>query len=149
MSRVFLGADLGTSGLKLAALDDGGAVVAEVEAGYDVVRPEAGWAESSVEEWTAALRSGLTELTPRLSGRRVAGLGFAGQMHGAVLVDGGGHAVGPALLWPGLGVPLVLAVALLDLQPAVVIGLTTLILVAGVATGIAQHRAGQIRTAQT
>jgi len=97
---VVLGADLGTSGLKLAALDPDGAVVAESEAGYPVDRPRPGWAQTDVAVWRRALDDALAELAARLGGRPVAALGLSGQMHGAVLVDAAGTALAPALLWP-------------------------------------------------
>lgn len=97
---VVLGADLGTSGLKLAALDLDGAVVTETEAGYPVDRPHPGWAQTDVAVWVRALADALQELAARLAERPVAALGLAGQMHGAVPVDAAGAAVGPALLWP-------------------------------------------------
>ena len=97
---VVVGADLGTSGLKLAALDLDGAVVAEAEAGYPVERPQPGWAETDVAVWRCALDDGLAELAGQLGDRPVAALGFSGQMHGAVLVDAAGTALAPALLWP-------------------------------------------------
>ena len=100
MSDVLLGADLGTSGLKLVALDEQGATVAEAERGYEPVRPQPGWAESDVATWRAALGEALAALTPALTGRRVRALGLSGQMHGAVLVDAGGTALRPAVLWP-------------------------------------------------
>jgi low temperature requirement protein LtrA len=55
----------------------------------------------------------------------------------------------PALVWPGLGVPLIVAIALLDLRPPWTVALMAVVLIAGVAVGIGQHRAGEIRTAQT
>ena len=97
---LLLGADLGTSGLKLAALDADGTVVAEAEAGYPVDSPEPGWAQTSVGTWRQALDDALVELAPRLRGRGVAALGLSGQMHGAVLLDERGTALAPALLWP-------------------------------------------------
>lgn len=101
MSReILLGADLGTSGLKLVALDEGGAVVAEAEAGYAVDRPAPDRAEIGVGAWRAALDETLAELGPALAGAHVSGLGLSGQMHGAVLVDAAGTALRPALLWP-------------------------------------------------
>ncbi|MCW2677623.1 MAG: xylB [Modestobacter sp.] len=96
---VVLGADLGTSGLKVAALDLAGDVVAEAEEGYPVDRPQPGWAQTDVGVWRRALDDALAALTGRLAGRPVAALGLAGQMHGAVLVDAAGAALGPALLW--------------------------------------------------
>jgi len=97
---VVLGADLGTSGLKLAALDLAGSVVAEAEAGYPVDRPQPGWAQTDVAVWRTALDDALAALAGRLGDRPVAALGVSGQMHGAVLVDGSGAALAPALLWP-------------------------------------------------
>jgi xylulokinase len=97
---VLLGADLGTSGLKLVALDLSGRVVAEAERGYPIDRPAPDRAESEVRTWRHALDEALAAVAPALAGERVAALGFAGQMHGAVLVDDAGRALRPALLWP-------------------------------------------------
>ena len=97
---VLLGADLGTSGLKLVALDEEGTTLAEAERAYDVQRPHAGWAETDVGVWRTALDEALAEVTAALRGRRVLALGLSGQMHGAVLLDSAGNALRPALLWP-------------------------------------------------
>jgi xylulokinase len=100
VADVLLGADLGTSGLKLVALDPAGTVVAEAERAYEYDRPAAGRAEIDVRTWRAALDRALAALAPRLAGARVAALGLSGQMHGAVLVGDDGAALRPALLWP-------------------------------------------------
>ncbi|MGY1634556.1 FGGY family carbohydrate kinase [Geodermatophilus sp. SYSU D01186] len=100
MNAVLLGADIGTSGLKLVALDASGAVVAEGESGYDVDRPRPGWAETDPALWRRALDDALAQVAPALAGRRVAGLGLSGQMHGVVLVDEAGVPLAPAVLWP-------------------------------------------------
>lgn len=100
MADVLLGADLGTSGLKLVALGLDGSVVAEVEAGYAVQRPHPGWAQIEVPTWRRALDDALAQVDAALSGIRVRALGLSGQMHGAVLVDADGVALAPALLWP-------------------------------------------------
>ncbi|MDP9407523.1 MAG: low temperature requirement protein A [Actinomycetota bacterium] len=55
---------------------------------------------------------------------------------------------GAALLWPGGGVPLVLLATWADLRPPVLLALLGAVLLAGLATGIAQHRAGMVRTAK-
>lgn len=96
---VLLGADLGTSGLKLLALDRAGAVVAEAERGYRVDRPGPDRAETDVATWRHAFDEALAAVVPALSGVRVLGLGLSGQMHGAVPVDAAGEALRPALLW--------------------------------------------------
>jgi xylulokinase len=96
---VLLGADLGTSGLKLVALDPSGQVVAEAERGYAVERPAPDRAETDVATWRHAFDEALAAIAPALAGSRVGALGIAGQMHGAVLVDDAGRALRRALLW--------------------------------------------------
>ncbi|MCF6506024.1 carbohydrate kinase [Blastococcus sp. MG754426] len=100
MTGVHVGADLGTSGLKLVALHDDGAVVAEAEAAYVHDRPAPDRAEIDVAVWRRALDAALAELAPALRGAPVRALGLSGQMHGTVLVDGAGAPVRPAVLWP-------------------------------------------------
>jgi xylulokinase len=94
---VLLGADVGTSGLKLVALAEDGAVVAEAEEAYEPERPQPGWAQNDVGTWLAALVRAEDRLSLPAPARA---LGLSGQMHGAVLVDERGAALGPALLWP-------------------------------------------------
>jgi xylulokinase len=97
---VLLGADLGTSGLKLVALDPSGQVVAEAERAYPIDRPAPDRAETDVATWRHALDVALSAVAPALAGSRVLALGLSGQMHGAVLVDADGRALRPAVLWP-------------------------------------------------
>lgn len=96
---VLLGADLGTSGLKLVALDGAGRVVAEAERGYPIDRPAPDRAETDVRVWRHALDEALSAVAPAVAGAQVLALGLSGQMHGAVLVDTAGRALRPALLW--------------------------------------------------
>jgi xylulokinase len=70
-SEVLLGADLGTSGLKLVAVDATGAVVVEAEAGYAVRSPAPGHAETDVSAWRGALDDALAAVAPALAGARV------------------------------------------------------------------------------
>jgi xylulokinase len=100
VADVLLGADLGTSGLKLVALDTAGGVVAGAECAYSVDRPAPARAEIDVRTWRAAFDDALAALVPQLAGARVRALGISGQMHGAVLVDDHGVALRPAVLWP-------------------------------------------------
>jgi xylulokinase len=99
-SEILLGADLGTSGLKVVALDDAGIVVAEAERDYAVDVPAPDRAETDVRVWRAALDQALATLGPALAGARIRAVGLSGQMHGAVLVDADGVALRPAILWP-------------------------------------------------
>jgi len=96
MNDVYLGIDLGTSGLKVSAVDGNGTVVAEAEASYQVDHPLPGHAEIAPEAWTAAV----DQAVARLGDLRYRSVGVDGQMHGLVLVDAEGAACRPAILWP-------------------------------------------------
>ena len=80
--------------------------------------------------------------------RVILGVGLAGYLLSAMVVQGVlSRRFRPALIWPGLGVPPAVALAVLDLPPVAVIAAAATILVAGVATGLRQHKQGDIRTA--
>ncbi|MEV6342879.1 low temperature requirement protein A [Actinoplanes sp. NPDC051851] len=82
--------------------------------------------------------------------RAVLGAGTAGYLLSAAVIQAVlSRRYRTALIWPGLGVPLVVAIAAMPgLPPALVVALFATVLVAGVATGIAQHRAGEVRVAK-
>ncbi|MFM2354858.1 MAG: hypothetical protein RLZZ528_594, partial [Pseudomonadota bacterium] len=94
---MFLGLDLGTSGLKGIVIDDAQRVVAEATAPLTVERPFDGWSEQSPESWIVACENVLAALGPHLT--RVQGIGLSGHMHGATLLDGADNVLRPCILW--------------------------------------------------
>lgn len=98
---MYLGLDLGTSGLRAALVDDDGVVFASAEADYPVSHPHSGWSEQDPDDWVAACSSAITALkrdhAPALSALR--GIGLSGQMHGAVCLDSANRPIRPAILW--------------------------------------------------
>lgn len=93
-----LGLDLGTSSVKAVLVDGRGRVVGEAGAACAVDRPRPGWAEAAPERWWEAVVAATLQLAPAARAE-VRGIGLSGHMHGAVLVDGRGLAVRPAILW--------------------------------------------------
>ena len=94
---MYLGLDLGTSGLKGIIIDDAQRVVAEATAGLTVERPHDGWSEQSPASWIAACEKVLAALAPHLG--KVAGIGLSGHMHGATLLDAADNVLRPCILW--------------------------------------------------
>ena len=97
-----LGIDVGTGGTRAVVVDEGGAVVASATAEHaPFASPRTGWAEQDARDWwrasSEAVRAVLAK--PGVSADDVAGVGFSGQMHGAVLLDGRGEVLRPALIW--------------------------------------------------
>ncbi len=88
---MYLGIDLGTSGVKVVLLNDEDRVVDQEVAELTVSRPRALWSEQQPEDWWRAADSAIGRLGERLSDRlrQVRTVGLSGQMHGATLLDAG------------------------------------------------------------
>lgn len=95
----YIGADLGTSGLKLLLVDAGGKILNSVTKNYDVYYPNPGWSEQNPEDWWTAFVSGVGELLTGFDAKNVKGLSVAGQMHGLVILDENDNVIRPAILW--------------------------------------------------
>lgn len=96
---MYLGLDLGTSGLKGVLIDDTQAVVAEATAHLAVSRPRDGWSEQSPADWIAAAETVLDRLAADPGLADVRGIGLSGQMHGATLLDAADEVLRPCILW--------------------------------------------------
>ncbi|NDR55732.1 xylulokinase [Aliiruegeria sabulilitoris] len=96
---MFIGLDLGTSGLKALLIDEDQKVVAEAAAPLTVSRPAAGWSEQSPADWLAAASAAMDGLAAAASLGQVKGIGLSGQMHGATLLDAAGDVLRPCMLW--------------------------------------------------
>lgn len=94
-----IGADLGTSALKLLLVDRCGEIVKTVSKSYPVQYPQAGWSEQNPEEWWAAFVSGVQQLVQGIDASQIQGIGVGGQMHGLVILDEGDTVIRPAILW--------------------------------------------------
>ncbi|MDX6749086.1 xylulokinase [Geminicoccaceae bacterium 1502E] len=98
---MYLGLDLGTSGLKALLIDEGQRVVGQATAPLTVSRPHDGWSEQDPAHWIAAAEAALDALHARHRAALAAvrGIGLSGQMHGATLLDAGDRVLRPCILW--------------------------------------------------
>ena len=95
---MYIGLDLGTSGLKAVLIGEDQKVLAEATAPLEVSRPHDGWSEQAPAHWIAAAEAVLDALAPHgLAGVR--GIGLSGQMHGATLLDKADDVLRPCILW--------------------------------------------------
>lgn len=97
---MFLGFDIGTSGVKAVLIDEHGDVCHQTTHVYPVAHPRPLWSEQDPADWwracldaTAALRSAGAELNA------VRAVGLSGQMHGATLLDRDDRVLRPCILW--------------------------------------------------
>ncbi len=98
---MFLGLDLGTSGLRALLVNEAGLPVGAAEANYDVSHPKSGWSEQDPADWIEAVKSTLFTLgkNHRREMDALRGIGISGHMHGAVLLDAAGKVLRPCILW--------------------------------------------------
>lgn len=96
---VFLGLDVGTSGVKAILVDPRGDVVANTTMGLQLSTPQPGWAEQDPNEWWSATIAAIRGVLARYPNGRVASVGISGQMHSSVFLDAHGDVIRPALLW--------------------------------------------------
>ncbi|HBC9088674.1 TPA: xylulokinase [Citrobacter koseri] len=96
---MYIGIDLGTSGVKAILLNEQGDVLASQTEKLSVSRPHPLWSEQDPEQWWLATDRAVKALGREHSLRDVKALGIAGQMHGATLLDKHHKVLRPAILW--------------------------------------------------
>jgi xylulokinase len=95
---MFLGIDIGTSGVKAVVISADGKVAGQGTAALTVSRPHDLWSEQDPDDWWAATEAAVRAIDPAVR-RSVRGIGVAGQMHGATLLDAADKPLRPAILW--------------------------------------------------
>ncbi len=98
---MYLGLDLGTSGVKAMLIDGDQRVVGSATGALDVSRPHPGWSEQDPADWIRATREAVAGLKAKHPNElsAVKGIGLSGHMHGATLVDAEDRVLRPCILW--------------------------------------------------
>jgi xylulokinase len=95
---MFLGIDIGTSGVKAVAMNDGGLIIARGDAPLRATRRFPLWSEQAPDDWWRAADAAVLALPADVRSRLQA-IGLAGQMHGATLLGEDDRPLRPAILW--------------------------------------------------
>ena len=96
---VFLGLDVGTSGVKAILVRPTGDVVATATTPLTLSTPRPGWAEQDPDAWWESSIAAIREVRSRRPNDAVLAVGLSGQMHSSVFLDRNGDVIRPALLW--------------------------------------------------
>jgi len=98
---VYLGIDLGTTGLKSLLVREDGSICGVGYREYPISIPATGYAEQAPQDWWRALKESLAEAmaTSGIRPDEVAGIGLSGQMHGMVLTGANDELLHPAVIW--------------------------------------------------
>ena len=101
MSEVVLGVDLGTSSVKISAVDRQGNIVAQQSYDYPLSQPKPGYSEQNPEDWVNGTTVAIVRLIldDGIKPEDIAGISYSGQMHGLVLLDDNNQVLRPAILW--------------------------------------------------
>jgi len=96
---MYIGIDLGTSGVKVILLDEQQHILASHTEKLTVSRPRPLWSEQDPEHWWQATDRAMMALAADHDLSAVRALGLTGQMHGATLLDKRQQVLRPAILW--------------------------------------------------
>ncbi len=98
---MYLGLDIGTSGVKAVLVSEAGAILATAARELALSHPAPLWSEQDPDSWVEAAIGAVDNLAARHPREvaQVRGIGLSGQMHGATLLDEDGRPLRPAILW--------------------------------------------------
>ncbi|MCA0043948.1 xylulokinase [Celeribacter litoreus] len=98
---MYLGLDIGTSGVKAMLVNDRFDVIGTAHASLTVSRPHPGWSEQNPLDWIAACERTIAELAETHSEAfgKLQSIGLSGHMHGATLLDSNDQPLRPCILW--------------------------------------------------
>ncbi len=97
--QYLLAHDLGTSGDKATLFTTDGQLVGSVVAAYPSHYANGNWVEQNPEDWYGAVCRATKTLTATVDPAEILGVSFSGHMMGAVLLDGQGQLLRPAIIW--------------------------------------------------
>jgi xylulokinase len=96
---VYIGLDLGTSGLKAMALAASGAILARASSAYPTHRPVAGAYEQDPGDWLLAVKQVVAKLGEAVPVGRWRAIGLSGMLPTLVTLGPDGQPTGPAITW--------------------------------------------------
>lgn len=101
MNEYVIGVDLGTSAVKVSAMNKAGEIVAQQSYDYPLSQPRPGYSEQAPQDWLYATTIAIDRLILRdgIAKEEIQGISFSGQMHGLVLLDENNQVLRPAILW--------------------------------------------------
>ncbi len=96
---LFIGIDIGTSSIKVVAVDFAGEVLAVSNTPISLNVPFAGWCEQNPEDWWSATCASIRQALVNIDTPEIFGIGLSGQMHSLVALDVNHQVLRPSILW--------------------------------------------------
>ncbi|WP_317636642.1 xylulokinase [Xylocopilactobacillus apicola] len=99
MDKYYLGIDVGTSSLKIAALNDHLQQLSSKQIQYQYDEPAPNYKEIDPKIWLNAVIEGLRAIFQELPAEYAVAIGITGQMHTTVFLDRAAKIIRPAIMW--------------------------------------------------
>lgn len=96
---MYLGIDLGTSGVKIILTNRKGKIISEINKNYPVNYLQDGMVEQNPSDWLNKTIVGLKEIVKNTKTKIIDAISFSGQMHGLVTLDKNDSVIRPCILW--------------------------------------------------
>ncbi len=96
--KTYIGADLGTSSIKLSLVNDKGTILNEVSKDYPLYQQGLN-SEQNPLDWWKQFNLALDELLEKQDKESLQAISFSGQMHGLVMLDKDDNVIRPCILW--------------------------------------------------
>ena len=98
---MYLGIDIGTSGVKTVLIDADQSLIASATSPLDIIRAQSGYSEQHPEWWWDAVQKTVSSLQKNHQKElsAVKAIGLSGQMHGLVALGQDNTPLRPAILW--------------------------------------------------
>ena len=93
---MFLGIDVGTTGIKALVVNEKGKVLNQYNRSLDLTVQKPGWAEQDPDDWLKAVMEILKEVS---KDQEIKSISFSGQMHSIVMLDSRDQVLRKAILW--------------------------------------------------
>lgn len=101
LNEAVLGIDVGTSSVKVIAVNKEGEVLAKVSEDLDIIQLQSGYNEQQPDEWFEATKSCIRQILSNdsLNDIYIRALSLSGQMHSLVALDSDNKPIRNAILW--------------------------------------------------
>lgn len=93
---MFLGIDVGTTGIKALVVNDKGEVLNQYARSLEMSVPKPGWAQQEPADWLKAVLEILRDVS---KDHHITSISFSGQMHSLVMLDKEDQVLRKAILW--------------------------------------------------
>ena len=97
--RLFLGIDLGSSGVKVILVNEKGNVASEGYCEQSINIPYPGWAEQDPNSWWKAVKIALRLAIDKITPSNIAAIGISAQMLGLTILDRDLQPIRPCVIW--------------------------------------------------